>query len=635
MREQERRPGRTDRTGRTPARPESEQAPAPPGLPAITALQRTAGNSAVLRMLAQPTTGPAATSRTPTQRRSTPLSGVTGAPGDSAGRVDTAAGRDASSAPQGGAAVVERPTPAGAEIREADTAQGRGVQGIPVQRLVRVKHDVFTDDPANAKPPATLRPTDDLIKEVTDAVTKSGDPKLLKEFTDNSVKVKEQAQKWAADSAVGSAGTGHHKYGRKKQARTYPTYEEAGRALVGWVLQKPGRHEEKEFANQLVDDPDFAADLDSVLTKLRAWIEDIGKDPSKLHDRNMNVDLDRIRAELASGMGGTQAAPKPFGRYQSHLDRRNAPHPTVFQGDFLAVLNNPAQYSVREKIVVLHDVYDYFKPGNPAHKDPDTAGRGVLPDTPDGARLVSSQAMNPDGTRTGMGGPDRGSKTTVREENAASTRMARQHRIPVAAGQSFTAARLLHLGEQINATPGEMNTVALAIFAFWRIDYDHTVALAAHTLHEVLDIAANFGVPYNMKVPQRGSNRYPRVVAERAKRTGDKLQQQLVPLRNAVADMKSDIRSRFLGSLRQTGRQRTADKLLQDYAAAIGETEKLRAAMGNAGASEIQQRTDEYHNGLRNALGLYEQLCELVKSKRIEDRLTEDDRDSLGASRVP
>ena len=28
-------------------------------------------------------------------------------------------------------------------------------------------------------------------------------------------------------------------------------------------------------------------------------------------------------------------------------------------------------------------------------------------------------------------------------------------------------------------------------------------------------------------------------------------------------------------------------------------------------------------------------VCELVKSKRIEDRLTEDDRDSLGASSVP
>jgi len=333
-------------------------------------------------------------------------------------------------------------------------------------------------------------------------------------------------------------------------------------------------------------------------------------------------------------MGGTQAAPKPFGRYQSHLDRLNAPHPTGFQGNFLAVLNNPGRYSVRDKIVVLHDVYDYFKPGNPGHKDPDTAGRGVLPDTPDDARLVSSQEMNPDGTRKDPD-RDRGSNTTVRDENARSTRMARKHRIPVAAGQSFTAARLLHLGEQINATPGEMNTVALAIFAFWRIDYDHTVALAAHTLHEVLDIAANFGVPYNMKVPQRGSNRYPRVVAQRAKRTGDKMRQQLGPLRNAVADMKSDIRSRFLGSFRQTGRQGRADSLLLEYEAALDHSDVLRAAMEKADASEVQQRTNEYHDSLRNALGLYQQLCELVKSKRIEDRLTEDDRDSVGASSVP
>jgi hypothetical protein len=641
MREQERRPGRTDGTGRTPARPESRRALASPALPAITALQRTAGNSAVLRMLAQQTSGPAAAVRTPArviQQLPTLPSEVTGAPGlrsgNSAGRVHNAAGPDASTATQGRAAVAGRPAPAGAEIGEADTAQDSGVGEIPVQRLVRVKLDVFTDEPANAQPPAKLRPTDDLIKEVTDAVKKSKDPKLIKEFTDNFARVEEQARKWAADSAVGSAGTGNHKFGRKKQARTYPTYEEAGRALVGWVLQKPGRHEEKEFANQLVDDPDFAADLDSVLKKLRTWIEDIGKDPSKLHDRSMTVDLNRIRAELASGMGGTQAAPRPFGRYQSHLDRPNAPHPTMFQSDFLAVLDNPGRYSVRDKIVVLHDVYDYFKPGNPAHKDPDTAGRGVLPDTPDGARLVSSQKMNPDGTRKEPG-PDRGSTTTVRDETASSTRMAREHRIPVAAGQSYTAARLLHLAEQINATPRERNAVALAIFAFWRIDYDHTVALAAHTLHEVLDIAANFGVPYNMKVPQRGSKGYPRVVAQRAKRTGDKLRQQLGPLRKAVADMRSDIRSRFLGSVRQTGRQGRAESLLLEYDAALDHTDVLRAAMEKADAPEVQERTDEYHGSLRNALNLYQQLCDLVKSKRIEDRLTEDDRDSLGASSVP
>jgi hypothetical protein len=36
--------------------------------------------------------------------------------------------------------------------------------------------------------------------------------------------------------------------------------------------------------------------------------------------------------------------------------------------------------------------------------------------------------------------------------------------------------------------------MALSIFALWRIDYEHTVDLAAHTLHEVLDIASNFGL---------------------------------------------------------------------------------------------------------------------------------------------
>ncbi|MBC3839221.1 hypothetical protein GXW82_00425 [Streptacidiphilus sp. 4-A2] len=40
--------------------------------------------------------------------------------------------------------------------------------------------------------------------------------------------------------------------------------------------------------------------------------------------------------------------------------------------------------------------------------------------------------------------------------------------------------------------------------AFWRTDFDHTTAFAYHTLHEVMDIAQNFGVPYDITKPTAG-----------------------------------------------------------------------------------------------------------------------------------
>jgi len=742
MREQERRPATHDAHQVRPptaVRPPASHAGA--ALPPITALQRTAGNSAVVQMLAQQQEDDLAPASTDIQRSTVhgvlrspgkplddnvrtemearlgadfstvrlhdsaaadrsaaeigaraytsgehvvigrqgrdkhtlahelthviqqrwgPVSGETDATGlsisDPSDRFEQAAEANATRALQRKAPRAEQPTTdedAAAVHRSAQVPSvaamtpGNGV--APVQRFVSVsanmRTEIFTDSPS---PNSTIAPqtADDLMQKVGAAIDASNDRELIEQFHANYEKVALQAKNWVADSQVGSwssAGSqklSTHKFGRKKQKRTYKTFVEAGRALVGWVLQKPGRHEEKVFANQLVEDPDLAADLDAVLTKVRGWITNLGTDPSKLYDPLKTVDHNQIYAELASGTGTLNNAPKAFGRYQEHFDDPNArrSHPTTFKGNFLAVLDHPDQFPVRDKIIVLHDLTDYFKPRNPSRNEPVTAGQDVLPDTPGPQFLESTQKMNPDGTRK-ESGEDRGSKTAVRDENAPSTRTAREHRIPVTAGQSFTAARLLNLGTQADATPAELNAVALGIFALWRIDYDHTTDLAAHTLHEVLDIASNFGLAYNMKVPQQGSNMYPQVVAKRAKRTNDKLRSQLQPLGKAVDDMKQDITSRFLGSYRQTGRRRMADTLLRDYTTALEKSDERLTALEAADASTPAQTVDQlktgYYAALKHTLEIYEQLCDLVKAKRIEDRLTENDRDAVGASRIP
>jgi hypothetical protein len=57
---------------------------------------------------------------------------------------------------------------------------------------------------------------------------------------------------------------------------------------------------------------------------------------------------------------------------------------------------------------------------------------------------------------------------------------------------------MLHLGAEAGGTSRELGAMAWALFAFWRINYDHTSKMAYHTLHETLDMASNFGVDYSM-----------------------------------------------------------------------------------------------------------------------------------------
>ncbi|MEO3749136.1 DUF4157 domain-containing protein [Streptomyces sp. B6B3] len=565
------------------------------------------------------------------QQRHGPVSGTDNGSGlsvsDPSDRFERAAEANATRAlagDVGSAPAVQR----AAEAEES--APQAGAHGVAVQRAVRVGFDVFSDEPARAISPTNpVRSAADLMAEVEKAVETSGDRTLIEQFHANRAKVEDQARKWVADSQVGSHDTSEHAFGRKRHQDAYHDFVQVGRALVGWVLQKPGRHEEKVFANQLVADPDLAADLDTVLGKVRTWIEHLGDDPSRLPDPSLTVDVPRIMEELASGQGEESglSTERHFGTYQRHFDRlEDTDLHTAFGGDFMAVLNRPGDYTVRDKMVVLHDLYEYFRPQR--GQEPETAGRGLLPAEPAEAMRLSSQAMGDDGTAASRG-PDRGSRRTTRDEDAPSTRMAREHRIPVTAGQSFTASRMLHLSSEAGATGRELNSVALGLFAFWRIDYDQTVELAAHTLHEVLDIAANFGVPYNMKVPQRTARDYPEVMARRAKRTNDKLAEQLDPLRHAVEDLKRG--KSPLGA----DRRKRADDLFKAYARQIADCEFKRAAAEQAPQDQAQEASTAYANALRQALGLYAELCELLKAKRVQDALTEDDRDAIGASGVP
>ncbi|EDY53351.1 hypothetical protein SSCG_06378 [Streptomyces clavuligerus] len=538
-----------------------------------------------------------------------------------------------------------------APVRDASPPEGpaapRQQDGAspPVQRLVQIvtswhplRGTRYTDDPDEGRQELPLRTFDDLWSQVQDAVRGSGDRTLMAEFKKNQPSVMEQTRKWVSDSAVGEKGGKHSpKFGRKKHDVDYSTVLELARALVGWVLQKPGRHEEKEYARWVANDDTVAADLDAVLTKVRGWIDGLGgADPAQFSTKKTAFELERALNELKTGKGTprthSEQGPAEFGPYQRHFDAPGSAHPTGFRGDFLAVLDDPARYDVRDKIIVLHDLYEYFKDDTTrALPEPERAGEGVLemtPKGPSGRNILATQDLLDDGTA--KVGTDRGSSKAVRNERADSTRTARAHRIPVWAGASHTTARMLHLAREAGATTDELNAVSLGIFSFWRIEYDHTSTFAAHTLHEVLDIAANFGVAYNAKMPQAGSARYPQIMRERMKKADERFLEQYDRLAEAIKRFNTGFGLIRPGRTARRQHKEMAAHLLVEYGQALDLCRVPRQRAESATTvTDIRDAAQEYAAALRQVLDLYDRICALVV---VQGSLAENDRDAMGAS---
>ena len=288
----------------------------------------------------------------------------------------------------------------------------------------------------------------------------------------------------------------HPIFGAKMHNVKVNNVTELARALTGWVEAKPQRHQEKVLAEQIVADRDVSKLLDVVLWRINNKIAGL---PNAAY----------IRRELASGRSEFDPD-KTMLTYITHSARSGRPETMTRLSQepdkILAVLREPGRFDLREKIMVIHDLFEYFGP-NPRHTAR-THGTGLMPaETHDqamsttsvdnrGYRVSSSlnRGQNPvvqaDGTTK--------EHPSTRNEYTESTMLARERRIPVWAGQSFTSMRMFLLADWAGASKREIGAVGYGVFTMWRLNYDHTTPFAYHTLHEVLDIAQNFGVPYSM-----------------------------------------------------------------------------------------------------------------------------------------
>ncbi|MYS74442.1 hypothetical protein GTY88_29090 [Streptomyces sp. SID5926] len=285
----------------------------------------------------------------------------------------------------------------------------------------------------------------------------------------------------------------HPDFGAKRQDIKVDTYSDLARGVMGWIAAKPNRHAEKELALRVQSEGRVEPLLDVLLTRVHTHVRGLPDGP-------------RMLAEMEAGV--SHADGTPLGACLRHFNGRNLPQELVHlattvgdRGGMAGVLRDPAAFGFRDKMMVLHDLMEYFKASS---HYPKTYGSGLLPEDTlhdqqatvlvdaAGRRTHSSahrgQNVLGDGTR----------HPSTRDEHAPSTVLARALRIPVWAGQSNTAMRMFQLARWAGASRHEIAAEAWGIFAFWRLHYDHRERLAYHTLHETMDVASNFDVPYSL-----------------------------------------------------------------------------------------------------------------------------------------
>ncbi len=160
------------------------------------------------------------------------------------------------------------------------------------------------------------------------------------------------------------------------------------------------------------------------------------------------------------------------------------------------VLKDPDAYHFEDLVVTLHDLMSAIKKLVPG-----------LVEVPAAQCMGTYFRINERGeaeySRRQIGGTKDFRYKTDNQQDAHFTLIessdfvmaARVQGMPIWAGPSFTTARMMKMAERAGATPEEFEALAWGIFGFWNQCYP-TTSTWVHRFHEVMDMAANWGVPF-------------------------------------------------------------------------------------------------------------------------------------------
>ncbi len=263
--------------------------------------------------------------------------------------------------------------------------------------------------------------------------------------------------------------------GRKEQTVRYGSWDSLARALIGEVRSAGSKETERRLAEETVQS---------------AWVND-KLEEYLTHIRNC---LDRQQFAAAK----KEIFPK-IGWYSKEYSHW---YP---KGGIAKILNEPGKCELKHKVAGIHDVVSAFKKVDSDYADvpPEKCvATALVPNGVRGYRTVKSPMEDEDYNLLFRVGSLRDKDCTLVEENEI-IRSYRDVGVPVGFGPSFTTGRTLNCCHKlcqdsgvVGSELGWINACAWGLFAFWNLYYERRYS-RCHTFHEAMDMANNYGVPYN------------------------------------------------------------------------------------------------------------------------------------------
>ncbi|MCL1124972.1 hypothetical protein [Shewanella surugensis] len=303
------------------------------------------------------------------------------------------------------------------------------------------------------------------------------------------------------------------------QQREYRFWYEAAIALDAWIQSRDCRLYEKKLAQAVYQNPYIDILMNSLIHKLYYQINQlIESNRDIFYDVTMELLSGQTLLRMISNNGQLQLATS-FGSYRNRLNQDGTVHcnnnvlfaQKVTYDAPMSILTTPQDYPLRDKVVLLHDMADYF--GKQQAWEPQTAAQGLVENEIKADCSVSigggqgkvSQACVPD-VASSLSRKLRGVglNHTCRDETALSSLLARKQQLFLWAGHSSSVIRMLKVACWAQASQSELTALSQALMAFWRLDYDGRCQYPFHTLHEVMDMAKNVGVNYQINTHKKG-----------------------------------------------------------------------------------------------------------------------------------
>lgn len=258
--------------------------------------------------------------------------------------------------------------------------------------------------------------------------------------------------------------------GQQRHILEFGDHTNMARALLGEFLGRMALDEsENVLGAATVQSAYVRAHLGALLEKLRLKLQQPGTPPALKRLLDDSADFSALE-------------------YQP-LYRKKGAH-------IAKVLKDPDAYHFQDHVVTLHDLTSYLKKTAP--------GLVEVPKSQCHATYFRiNEHGEPEFTRRPIEGTadfrykedDKARAHYTLKENSGFVMAARVQGMPLWAGPSFTTARLMKMAEWAGASAEEYEALAWAIFGFWNQCYP-TSSTWVHRFHEVMDMAANWGVPF-------------------------------------------------------------------------------------------------------------------------------------------